>query len=260
MCTLISSKRETSIIDRSFEILSWYLKSSLQISQLVCYVHNSLDSSVFKWFLRLSHLRVLTFLLTQNLEHRHISSPISAIKDQDKWHCLAVVRARCKYHLWYNLLYLPCHITYPLAQKSSQCFLIPNQTEYKIIVLSLKTLNNSISSLFPIISLHRSYTPAKLNCHHSPKYVSHTSTPMPFLGTLPLPRGPPIPSTYRESSQLPRPFQTHLFHGACTRLCLSFHLSDATHLDFDPLSQCVPYLSHVMISRLCHSPTDLWAP
>lgn len=83
-------------------------------------------------------------------------------------------------------------ITYPLAPESSQCFLIANQTEYKIIVLSWKTLNNNTSPSSLIIFLHISYTPAKLNCHHSPN-MSHTLVhPCLFLGCSLCP-GRPFP-------------------------------------------------------------------
>lgn len=66
-----------------------------------------------------------------------------------------------------------------LLRKTLKCFLITNQTEYKIIILSFKTINNHASPLFPSMSLHMPYLPSKPTCHHSPN-VSH-ALPHPSL-------------------------------------------------------------------------------
>lgn len=71
-----------------------------------------------------------------------------------------------------------------MLKKSSRCFFIANQTEYKIIP-SLKTLNNNASPIFLIIPFT-----VKLNVS-IPWPVSHTSTPMTFLRMFPLPGVPP---------------------------------------------------------------------
>ena len=103
-----------------------------------------------------------------------INAAIPTIKDPGKYHYLVITRLRCKHHFWYNLLYHSCP-----TQKNSQCFLITNQTEYKIIILSFKMINNHASPLFPSMSLHIPYIPSKPNFHHSPN-VSHV-LPHPSL-------------------------------------------------------------------------------
>lgn len=102
------------------------------------------------------------------------NAAVPTIKDPGKYHYLVLTRVRCKHHFWYNLLYHSCP-----TQKNSQCFLITNQTEYKIIILSFKMINNHASALFPSMSLHIPYLPSKPTCHHSPN-VSH-ALPHPSL-------------------------------------------------------------------------------
>lgn len=105
--------------------------------------------------------------------------------------------------------YLP---SYP----RSQYFLMVSQTEHKIIILSLQTFNNNASPLSPTISLHTSYTPAKLNCHHAPN-GSHIPPHLGLCSECSLCGVPPHHLHLHEVFTAPEILsQTYLLHEAST--------------------------------------------
>lgn len=126
------------------------------------------------------------------------NAAIPTIKDPGKYHYLVITRVRCKHHFWHNLLYHSCP-----TQKNSQCFLITNQTEYKIIILSFKMINNHASPLFPSMSLHIPIYSIQTKLSPFPKCVSCTSTPKPFLRMFPLPGTPTSRGSLPSSRSIP---------------------------------------------------------
>jgi hypothetical protein len=102
-------------------------------------------------------------------------SSIQAIKDIYKCHYLAVARFRHKPPHFRILrtsycIFIVIFLTL-LLRKALKYFPITNQIEYKIITLSLKTLNNNSSPLFLLIHLCISYS-SQSKLSPFPRYTS----------------------------------------------------------------------------------------